>query len=278
VARRTAQLQREIQERERAEQQKALEQERSRLARDLHDDLGSSLTEIGMLAETGRDCRSLGDPRQHFDRILTRAHSLVRALDEIVWAVDPRKDTVAALVRYLASFAEEYLAATGLACRLEVPPSVPDGPLAARVRHHLFLAVKEALHNATRHSQATEVFFRVVLANDELSITITDRGRGFDLSAPAEGNGLGNLRERMAGVQGQCEIASRPGAGTSVRLALSLNQVPAHLRAQVKRRRPGGHPHQEQGGSCFVHKAWCGFAVEATPCGPPHCALPQCAC
>jgi signal transduction histidine kinase len=223
VEQRTAQLKREIHVRERAEQHRALEEERSRIARDLHDDLGSSLTEISMLAETGRDQASAAeDPRKRFARILGRAQALVRALDEIVWAVDPRKDTLPALVRYLAAFAEEYLSAAGLACRVEMPTSIPETPLAARVRHHLFLGVKEALNNAVRHSRANEVVFRISLAAGELNVTITDNGCGFDPAAPGEGNGLANLRERLAGLRGRCAIDSRAGAGTTVLLALSL--------------------------------------------------------
>ncbi|HEY5913860.1 MAG TPA: sensor histidine kinase [Verrucomicrobiae bacterium] len=222
---RTTQLRQQILERERAEQQHALEEERSRIARDLHDDLGSSLTEIGMLAETGRyQPAGAEDPRQRFDRILARARTLVRTLDEIVWAVDPRKDTLAALLRYLGGFAEEYSSTAGLACRVEVPSRIPERPLAARVRHHLFLAVKEALHNAVRHAHASEVAFRIDLVQEELQVTVADNGRGFDPVSPSEGNGLANLRERLAGLGGRCEVRSRTGAGTTVLLALSLTR------------------------------------------------------
>jgi signal transduction histidine kinase len=224
VEQRTTLLEQEIQEREHAEHHQAMEEERSRIARDLHDDLGSSLTEISMLAETGRDqLQPAEDPRKRFDKILNRAQALVRTLDEIVWAVDPRKDTLSALVRYLAGFAEEYGLAAGLACRVDMPASIPEISLAARVRHHLFLGVKEALNNAVRHAHATEVVFQINLADNNLKITLIDNGCGFDPAAAREGNGLANLSQRLAGLHGRCEINSRRGAGASVLLALPLS-------------------------------------------------------
>ncbi len=223
VTQRTAQLEQEIRERERAEHQHSLEEERSRIARDLHDDLGSSLTEISMLAETGRDCPDSQEPGVRFDRILSRANSLVRALDEIVWAVDPRKDTVAALVHYLAGFAEDYLQTVGLTCRVEIPAVIPARPVAARARHHLFLGVKEALNNAVRHSHAREILFHIELDESNLYIVITDDGCGFDLEIPSDGNGLTNLSERLNRLDGRCEISSRPGTGTIVRLICPLD-------------------------------------------------------
>ena len=223
VQRRTVQLQREIHDRKQAENQQTLEQERSRIARDLHDDLGSCLTEVSMLAETGRDQPpGTEHPRERFDRILSRTRNMVLSLDEIVWAVNPKKDTLTALIRYLAGYAEDYVSASGLACQIERPPFVSDIPLAASVRYQLFLAVKEALHNAVRHGQASRIFFQINLDDKKLGIIIRDNGRGFDLSSPVEGLGLANLRDRLASLHGRCEIDSSPAAGTTVLMELPL--------------------------------------------------------
>ncbi|MGA2175108.1 MAG: sensor histidine kinase [Verrucomicrobiota bacterium] len=230
VEQRAAQLKQEIQECERAEYRHTLEEERSRIARDLHDDLGSTLTEISMLAETGRDQPAPAvDLRKRFDRILGRTQTLVWTLDEIVWAVDPNKDTLPALIRYLAGYAEEYVTAAELACRVELATAVPESPLSAQVRHHLFLEVKEALNNAVRHAQASEVVFRINLPGNELHICITDNGRGFDPAAHFEGNGLANLHQRLASLRGRCEIHSQAGAGTTVLLVLPLDHNPPSL-------------------------------------------------
>jgi signal transduction histidine kinase len=223
VDRRTDQLEKQIRSREHAERQQALEAERARIARDLHDDLGSSMTEISMLAETGRDQSPASlAPRERFDRILGRARNSVLKLDEIVWAVDPRKDTLRALVGYLSGFAEEYVSAAGLTCRVELPQSVPEMPLEARIRHQLFLSVKEALNNAVRHAHASQVRFSIRQSGPDLTISIGDNGRGFEAAAPTEGNGLRNLHTRLASLGGRCEIQSRPGEGTTIVLALSL--------------------------------------------------------
>ncbi|MEI6075261.1 MAG: ATP-binding protein [Verrucomicrobiota bacterium] len=223
VQRRTVQLQREIHDRKQSENIQALEKERTRIARDLHDDLGSSLTEVSMLAESGRDHPpGAENPRERFDRILSRTRNMVLSLDEIVWAVNPKKDTLTALIRYLAGYAEEYVSASGLACQIETPPVVSDIPLAASVRHQLFLAVKEVLHNAVRHGRANRIYFQINLDDQKLVIIIRDNGRGFDLSSPDEGLGLANLRDRLASLHGRCEIDSSPAAGTTVLMEIPI--------------------------------------------------------
>lgn len=227
VEQRTAQLGVEIQERERGEKRRALEAERARIARDLHDDLGSSLTEISLLADAG-----LGQPpsveraASRFGAIGAKARALVQALDVIVWLVNPSKDSLPFLAGYLGSYAEEYLGASGVNCRLKIPLDLPAVRLSADVRHNLFLAVKEVLHNLVRHAHASEARIQFNSHGGALEIAITDDGRGFDPAAPAEGNGLANLRQRLAGIGGRCEIASQPGAGASIRLSLPLPAPP----------------------------------------------------
>jgi signal transduction histidine kinase len=223
VRQRTAQLQKEVHDREKAEHQRALAQERARIARDLHDDLGSSLTEITMLATTGPGLK-LPAPEaiERMETIAGKSRTLVHALDEIVWAVDPERDTLASVARYLASYAEEYLAGLKVACRVHIPNSFPDQVVSGEVRHHLFLAMKEALNNAVRHGRATEVSFRVRVLENRLSILIADNGSGFDPLRPPNGNGLANLRNRLEQLHGQCELESSPGAGTTVSLELPM--------------------------------------------------------
>lgn len=222
VAERTRQLRAQMQETEHTERQRALEQERSRIARDLHDNLGSSLTEISMLAETGHCAPGGDDPKNRFGQILNRAHTLVHTLDETVWAVDPAKDNLPSLVRYLTAFAEEFTAAATVSCRVEVPATIPELALTADVRHDLFLATKEALNNAVRHAHPREITFQIHLTSAELRIVIADDGDGFDPAMLSEGHGLGNLRERMSAPGRRCEITSKPGSGTTVLFVVAL--------------------------------------------------------
>jgi signal transduction histidine kinase len=224
VQQRTAQLQKEMHDRELAENQRAMAQERSRIARDLHDDLGSSLTEITMLATASPGLKlSDGEATERMETIAGKSRNLVYALDEIVWAVDPERDTLASVARYLASFAEEYLDGLKVACRVQIPNSFPDQVVSGEVRHHLFLAVKETLNNAVQHGGATQVGFTVRVMETRLLITITDNGSGFDTSGRSNGNGLLNLHHRLEHLHGLCELESFPGKGTTVSLQLPLS-------------------------------------------------------
>ena len=161
------------------------------------------------------------------------ARELTRALDEIVWAVNPQHDTLDSLATYLGRFAQEFLSAAGLRCRLDLPLRLPARPLTADVRHNLFLAFKEALHNVLKHADATEVRVVLALQPAAFSLAVEDNGRGFapgsagaaagpegDRMAP--GNGLANLRRRLEAIGGRCEIHSAPGAGTKVRFVVPL--------------------------------------------------------
>lgn len=223
VGQRTAQLQREIRERERIERQHALEAERSRIARDLHDDLGSSLTEIGVLASTGQRPRtSEASHANLFHAIAGKARSLIAALDVIVWAVDPEDNLLQSLADYLSGYAEEFFSHTNISCRFKVPVSFPPTTLDGRVRHDLLMAVKEALNNIVRHAEATEVEFRMAVSDGDLQIEIVDNGKGFEGGREKDGHGLKNLTARLLKLEGSCTVESRVGGGTSVKIRLPL--------------------------------------------------------
>jgi signal transduction histidine kinase len=223
VEQRTAQLQRETRQRERAERQRAIEAERSRIARDLHDDLGSSLTEIGVLASTGQRQALDGDHATLFRNIAVRACGLIASLDVIVWAVDPDDNSLQSLADYLSGFAGDFLLHSGLACRFKVPVTFPPVSLDGQVRHGLLLAVKESLNNLVRHAAATQVEFGMGLVEGVLEIVIRDNGKGFDVSAGADGHGLKNLPARLAKLGGSSQVHSLPGQGTTVTIRLPLS-------------------------------------------------------
>ena len=229
VEQRTAQLQREIRARQLVEQERLLEAERARIARDLHDDLGSSLTEIGVLAATGaRAPMTEGRSPALYHAIAHKARGLIAAMDVIVWAVNPEENSVQSLADYLSAYVSEYLAVSGLACRFRIPVTLPPITLDGRTRHDLFLAVKETLHNVVRHAQATEAEFKLELTGSDLAITITDNGIGFDPATVREGHGLRNLTDRLRKLGGRYAVASLPRRGTVVTLYLPLpTQVPS---------------------------------------------------
>jgi len=208
----------------RLELERGTERERARIAQDLHDDLGAGLTQISLNTALAQNPAMPPDlARGLLHEVDQRARELVTALDEIVWAVNPKNDTVRALSRYLCQFAQRYLAPGGMACRLEVSDSLPDTALGAEQRHHLFLAFKEALHNALRHSGATELKLTIAADAKTLSVKLEDNGQGFEPGQSAEGaDGLGNMQARMERLGGSCVVMSVPGKGTTVRLLLPL--------------------------------------------------------
>ncbi len=220
---RTRQLHREIREREIAERQRALETERSRIARDLHDDLGSSLTEIGVLASTGQRPHHGMDLQGLFNAIAAKARGLIAALDVIVWAVDPEDNSLQSVADYLSGFAGEYLANSTISCRFKIPVSFPPLMLDGRVRHDLLLTVKETLNNIVRHGIASEVEFKMAVIGEALEIEIADNGKGFDPATARAGSGLKNLSTRLMNHGGGCQVESIIGKGTTVTIHLPLS-------------------------------------------------------
>ncbi len=206
------------------ERDQAVNRERARIARNMHDDVGASLTQIGLLSELAR--RQLQDSAgtaSRLDELGNLSRDVVRNLDAMVWTVDPEHDTVAGLVEYLAGFAQEYVAPAGWACRLDLPPKLPNDPIPAPTRHHVLLLVKEALNNALKHSGATEVTLRAAVDGSTLRLELADNGHGFDPATSGRfSDGLGNMRERARLAGGRCEISSAPGQGTRVVLNLPL--------------------------------------------------------
>ena len=209
----------------RLERETVLHRERTRIAQDLHDDIGASLTHIALLSELAQ--KNFEKPlqaREHLDQIFTTAGTLIRSLDEIVWMVNPKNDTLDLFIAYLCTYTPDYLRSTGIRCRLDLPVEVPAMPLPSEVAHHLYLVVKETLHNIVKHSGATEVWLRLKLTTATITLTIEDNGRGFpkDIALAADAQGLGNLCQRANEMGGRCEQRSEPGKGTTITFIVPL--------------------------------------------------------
>jgi signal transduction histidine kinase len=215
---------------ERLEGQQALERERARIARDLHDDLGVSLTQIALLADMSRrDSASPEELKQTSATVALRARTLVRELDGILWTVNPKNDSLDKLATYLCQFSQQFFRIGTIACRLDVAEGIPNCPLTPEVRHDLFLVIKEALNNVAKHSGATEVWLRLSARNGHFEIRVEDNGRGFSPPAVAETerNGLRNMRTRVKELGGVFDVQSEPGNGTCVRVQFPLENVHA---------------------------------------------------
>jgi signal transduction histidine kinase len=197
------------------EHEQALTRERTRIARDLHDDLGSRLAQIALMAEDRRAEAST-------DRIAGVARDAMQTMDELVWTVNARNDTVESFAAYAAEFVEEHLALAGLRYRLQIQANL-DGELSADPRRHLFLAFKEAIHNIVKHAGATEVRVRLAVEDGTLTLAVSDNGRGLPESERnGLGNGMRNMRERMAAAGGTFTVDSPAGGGTTVVFKMPL--------------------------------------------------------
>jgi signal transduction histidine kinase len=215
---------------QRAEQKHALERERGRIAQDLHDDLGSSLTRISLLSGLLRADKDNPDQVEaHAIRLSQSADQTVRALEEIVWAVRPGSDSLQSLVDYITHFASELFESTPTRCRLDLPHDLPALPLPPDFRHNIFLIVKEALTNTLKHASAKEVHVQAKISANLLEICIQDDGTGFVPATPkAEGkqHGLKNMQRRAEDMGGKLTWQCSPGKGTTIQLAVRLPNTP----------------------------------------------------
>lgn len=204
----------------------AIEQERARIARDIHDELGASLTRISLLSRPpspGSEPTSAAS--DHLGRIHGISQQLVRSMGEVIWAVTPRNDSLDALANYLGDYAREFLALAGIRCRLDVPLELPSRQLSAKVRHNVFLAFKESLNNVVKHAGAREVKVRFIPGPEGFEVWVEDDGCGIP-SSPGRGHGLGNMQDRMADIGGTCELSQAPGGGSRIVFKVGFHPEP----------------------------------------------------
>jgi signal transduction histidine kinase len=215
--------------------QELLQRERARIARDIHDDVGAGLTQLVLQGEVAQTEFPAGsEARVKFDELSERARTVSRALEEVVWVVNSKRDTLRDFSSYVCKYAQLFLRDTTIRCRLDVESNLPEVGLNLSVRRGLLLAVKEALNNAAKYSQATEVYVRVHRRGDALLVEIEDNGVGFDLSlVGSEGNGLANMQERLTEIGGECRIATELGAGCRVEFDAPLQAARKGWRARL---------------------------------------------
>src|SRR6185312_9998530 len=176
------------------------------IAKDIHDDVGAGLTQITLLTELAR--RNPDQTNANLERITQSARHLTKAMDEIVWAVDPQHDTVAGLMDYISAYAEDYLRVADLRCRMDLPVDLPTTHVSAELRYNLFLALKEVLNNIVKHARATEVHLRLQLEPNAFTLIVEDNGRGL----PIDKNG-GSHNGDAEIQNGVNRIASGSGLG-----------------------------------------------------------------
>jgi ligand-binding sensor domain-containing protein/signal transduction histidine kinase len=204
------------------EAQRQLEAERTRIAQDIHDDLGAGLTQIGWLGSmTEKNPDHPESVRTHARKISSTAREMVRSLDEIVWAVRPENDSLQALLDYFGHRVDEFSENSPIRVWFTPPASIPALTVPAEVRHNFYLSCKESLNNALKHSQASEIRITVRIIDQQLEAEIRDNGRGFSHET-SRGNGLPNMRSRIHSLGGSFELTSTPQNGTVVRIRVPL--------------------------------------------------------
>jgi len=205
-----------------------LERVRTRIATDLHDDIGSSLSQIAILSEVSR--RRLGEEQngvgESLAQIANTSRDLVDSMSDIVWAINPRRDRLGDLAQRMREFAGDVFTAREIEFSFRAPAGGLELRLDAGVRRQLYLIFKEAVNNAARHSGCTQAEIEFDVAQDRLLLRVRDNGLGFDSNGDAvtgrNGNGLVSMRERARAMGGEIEIISQPNQGAAVKLILPL--------------------------------------------------------
>lgn len=221
----------------RDERLRELERVRRRIATDLHDDIGSSLTQISILSEvlrqrlnpatgapTGDGQPQINEPLQ---LIANASRELVDSMSDIVWAINPQKDHLRDLTQRLRRFAADSFTARNIKFQLRLPESLEtaeDVQLGANLRREVFLIFKEGVNNMIKHSGCTEADIELNIVDGMLNLRLQDNGQGFDLTSESDGHGLASMLDRAKGIGGQFQITSKPGNGTTITLSVELEE------------------------------------------------------
>jgi signal transduction histidine kinase len=207
----------------RLEQQRELEQERLRIAHDIHDDLGARITQISLLSAMSQGNAAFPEKaRVEFDKVSKMSRELVLALYETVWAVNPENDNLEALGNYVCQMVKQLCENTALRCRFYVRDLPAEVQVSSQTRHNISMAIKEAVHNIIKHSNSPEIIIHMEFSQDVLNVSVQDSGSGFEAGMKGTGHGLSNMKQRLEKIGGTCTVESLPGQGTTVRMRLNI--------------------------------------------------------
>jgi two-component sensor histidine kinase len=208
----------------RTKEQRLLQRERARIARDIHDDLGMRMTHLVLDGEVmQKELPADSNLRARVNQICEDTRATLSSMDEILWAINPRRDNLHEFTTYVCNYAQTFLKNTGIRCVLDVDAEISAAAFNLPLRRNLLLAVKEALNNAAKHAQATELWLQIHWQGNRVIVVVEDNGRGFDTEqANAARNGLNNMKERMTDLGGRCRVASELGKGCRVEFSVPI--------------------------------------------------------
>ena len=224
-----------------------LQRERSRIAREIHDDIGARMTQLVLHGEVAQSGVVDGSETQlHLVQICEEARGLLSTMDEILWAVNPKRDTLRDFAAYVCNYAQEFLKSTPIQCLFELDPEMSAAAFTLPLRRSLLMAIKESLNNAVKHSAATELRLQIQWQGPRLVVVVQDNGRGFDPAiVKAERNGMTNMAQRMTELGGSCLVTSQPGKGCRVELSIPLKHPRQNLWAWLWNAKPFSEPPNE---------------------------------
>jgi len=195
-----------------------------RISKDMHDELGASLTKISLMSDLAK--RDVTDPLQlknDLDAISETSRTVASTMDEIVWAVNPKNDTLEKTIYYFVQYIEEFLSSTAIEFVIAIPDAIPAYLLHAELRHNLYLVIKEAVNNIVKHSAADTVTLRAAINNSEFNLSLEDNGKGIEFSSVDQfSNGLKNMTKRIEDINGKLEIVNSTPTGTKITITVPL--------------------------------------------------------
>jgi signal transduction histidine kinase len=217
-------------------ERRLLQSERARIAREIHDDIGARMTQLVLQGEVAQSGLPAGSESQiQVGQICEEARGLLSTMDEILWAVNPRRDTVRDFTVYVCNYAQAFLKPTQIQCRFEVDSEMSATDLNLPLRRSLLMAIKETLNNAVKHSAATELKLKIHWQDERLLVMVEDNGKGFDSKvAKSDRNGLTNMMHRMNELSGSCRVTSEPGKGCRVEFSIPVEQPRRSLWAWLR--------------------------------------------
>ncbi|MDI6767494.1 MAG: two-component regulator propeller domain-containing protein [Bacteroidota bacterium] len=206
------------------QQEYALERERSRISRDMHDEVGASLTKLMVMSEFLRERRNdQSMVKQYAAQISKESREVIQKLDEIIWFINPKHNTLESLLAHLRRYLGEYFAAADIRIRFDFPLDVPPTPISATLRQNVYLVLKEAANNVIKYASASEVYAAAHLQEDSITIIFSDNGNGFSVEdAYKLGRGITNMRKRIEDVGGTLLIVSQQNTGTRIEVSVTL--------------------------------------------------------